>query len=98
MNGREHDGGVAGSGHVEPGCAEALAKLQDLIDGELPASSAPRIMAHLEACPPCGFEREAFERIKAAVASCGNYVDAESMQRLRTFASRVAEFVDDDPS
>jgi len=51
-------------------CAEALEKLYDFLDGELPEASGAEIAAHLEQCRECwpqfNFERLFLDRLAAA--------------------------------
>lgn len=72
-------------------CAEALEKLHPLLDGELTPEEARLVVAHLEACPPCGVEEDVYRRLKEAVAACGNGLDPAVVERLRAFADRLAE-------
>lgn len=54
-------------------CSEALDKLYDFLDGELPDASGKEIAAHLEQCRACwpqfNFERLFLDRL-AAVGEC----------------------------
>ena len=63
------------SGAVKPcDCAEALDKLYDFLDGELPDPSGDEIAAHLEQCRACwpqfNFERLFLDRLAAAGECC----------------------------
>jgi len=49
-------------------CEEALAKLFEYIDGELPDSDLMRIGEHLRDCPPCESERQINEKIRTLVS------------------------------
>ncbi len=51
-------------------CEEALDRLFEYIDGELPEADLKEIAEHLKACPPCEAERRIRERIKEMVARC----------------------------
>lgn len=54
-------------------CGEALEKLYDFLDGELPGASGEEIAAHLEQCRACwpqfNFERLFLDRL-AATGEC----------------------------
>lgn len=55
-------------------CGEALEKLYDFLDGELPDASGEEIAAHLEQCRACwpqlNFERLFLDRLAAAGERC----------------------------
>lgn len=71
------------------GCAEALNKVQSLLDEELDAVTAQRLLRHLEACDPCGREGEIYRELKATVSACGNGIDRATVERLRRFATQL---------
>lgn len=52
------------------GCEEALSKLYDFLDGELPGATQEEIAGHLERCRCCwpyfNFERLFLDRLAAA--------------------------------
>lgn len=52
-------------------CEEALDKLFEFIDHELPDEELARIGEHLEDCPPCEAERQINEKIKKLASQCG---------------------------
>ena len=79
-------------------CAEALAALQTLLDGELDRAAALDVGAHLEACLPCESEADAYRRLKQAVSCCGNDLDPDVLARLREFASALVETGSGSPS
>lgn len=49
-------------------CQEALDKLFEYIDGELPDSDLMRIGEHLKDCPPCEAEHKINEKIRVLVS------------------------------
>jgi len=49
-------------------CQEALDKLFEYIDGELPDSDLKRIGEHLKDCPPCEAEHQINEKIRLLVS------------------------------
>ncbi len=51
-------------------CEEALDRLFEFIDNELPPEELRRVGAHLKECTGCDAERKVNERIKSIVASC----------------------------
>jgi anti-sigma factor RsiW len=71
-------------------CHEVGELLQHFLDGQIDAERARRIEAHLEDCRRCGMEVETYERIKATLAAHRPEVPAESIERLREFAERLA--------
>lgn len=51
-------------------CEDALDKLFEFIDQELPDEELHRIGEHLHDCPPCEAELRINEKIKALTAQC----------------------------
>jgi mycothiol system anti-sigma-R factor len=51
-------------------CEEALDRLYEYIDNELPPEELRRVAEHLENCTNCDAERRVNERIKELVAGC----------------------------
>lgn len=86
-------------GRMPPGgmdCHEVAVLLQHYLDGHIDAERARRIERHLEECRRCGMEAEAYERIKSTLAAHRLELPAESVDRLRVFAGRLAD--DEDPT
>ncbi len=52
-------------------CEEALDRLFEFIDHELPEDELTRIGAHLKQCPPCEAEHQINEKIKSMVSRTG---------------------------
>ena len=72
-------------------CAQALASLQTLLDGELDHDTGTRILGHLEACPPCELEADFYRRLKRAITRCAGDLDPAVLARLERFADRVPD-------
>ena len=51
-------------------CEEALDRLYEYIDNELPPEELRRVGAHLQECSGCDAERRVNERIKEIVSAC----------------------------
>ncbi len=72
-------------------CADVIAEVWTLLDGECTAETREKLRDHLEKCPPClrlyGLE----ERIKSLIAmKCRGEVAPESLrERLRVEISRT---------
>lgn len=67
--------GAKGEGDGEPemlSCREALARLQEYVDGELPGLSHEQVEAHFEVCTRCyphlTLERTFRERVRTALS------------------------------
>ena len=54
-----------------PECEEALDRLFEYIDHELPEDEVHRIGEHLRSCPPCEAEHKINEKIKKLVNRTG---------------------------
>jgi anti-sigma factor (TIGR02949 family) len=55
--------------HGHLGCAEVIAEVWTLLDGECTAESREKLRRHLEACPECFKHYGLEERIKALIAT-----------------------------
>jgi anti-sigma factor (TIGR02949 family) len=75
------------SGHAVHGavnCEQALGKLFEFLDSELPEADADRIRAHLEYCEPCLAEYDVEEHVRALVRrSCSECPPVELHVRIR---------------
>ena len=71
-------------------CADVLDVLQSYIDGETDEDTARKVLAHLDACPPCERQSAVFIRIKASLSRRSKPIDPEVMQALTSFGERVA--------
>lgn len=80
-------------------CREAARWAEAYLDGELPAALWPDLEAHLHRCVACGTHLELAARIRAALAFAhsGDAEAPETLERLRTFAQRLADGSGSDP-
>ena len=71
--------------HNYLGCAEVIAEVWTLLDGECTPETRARLRSHLEACPECLKHYGLEERIKALIASkCqGERAPERLRERLR---------------
>ncbi|WP_062071695.1 mycothiol system anti-sigma-R factor [Demequina sediminicola] len=67
-------------------CSEALDRLFEYIDDELPADEVHRIGEHLKTCPPCEAEHQIKEKIKELTSHAGGE-RAPDQLRERVLAS-----------
>ena len=67
-------------------CDEALDRLFEFIDDELPDKELQRIGEHLKTCPPCEAEHRIKEKIKNLTALSGGDEAPEAL-RARVLAS-----------
>jgi len=61
-------------------CQEALDRLFEFIDHELPDEDLARIGAHLKECAPCEAEHQINEKIKRRVSLTGDDVAPEALR------------------
>ena len=70
--------------HSAVDCEEAIGKLFEFLDSELPEADADRIRAHLEYCEPCLAEYDVEEHVRALVRrSCAECAPVELHVRIR---------------
>jgi anti-sigma factor (TIGR02949 family) len=71
--------------HGDLGCAEVIAEVWTLLDGECTPETREKLRQHFEACPGCFQQYGLEERIKAVIATkCGGEKAPESLkERLR---------------
>jgi anti-sigma factor RsiW len=72
-------------------CREVVKVLQAYLDGQTDDTTTQRVARHLEACRRCGLEARTYREIKAALARRVPVVDELALERLRTFATTLAE-------
>jgi anti-sigma factor RsiW len=73
-------------------CMQATERIQQVVDGELPASRKTRILErHLVACRRCKGEVTAILELKAAIARVSCEADPEVVAKLETLARRLCE-------
>ncbi len=71
-----------GAGGVD--CGAVFAKLDLIIDRELPASELDRMQGHLEACLPCADRADFETRLRAIVRDrCVDEAPPELVSRIR---------------
>ena len=83
---------AAGHGsHVIPDCAEVIAEVWTLLDGECTAETREKLRNHLEKCPGCLRHYGLEERIKTLIArKCRGEKAPEGLrERLRLEISRT---------
>ena len=66
-------------------CVEALDRLYEYIDNELPPEDVRRVAEHLQNCTNCDAERRVNERIKEIVSGCPKEAAPEDL-RARVLA------------
>ena len=77
--------------HGGIGCAEVIAEVWTLLDGECTAETREKLRKHLEECPPCFQVYGLEERIKTLIGSkCRGEKAPEGLrERLRLEISRT---------
>ena len=77
--------------HGALGCAEVIAEVWTLLDGECTAATRERLRQHLEACPGCFQHYGLEERIKTLIATkCSGEKAPEGLrERLRLEIQRT---------
>ncbi|WP_421841584.1 mycothiol system anti-sigma-R factor [Mycobacterium sp.] len=74
----------ADGSHGDVGCAEVIAEVWTLLDGECTSDTRHRLRQHLEACPECFQHYGLEERIKALIAAkCSERAPEGLRERLR---------------
>ncbi len=77
-------------------CVKAYERVQEIVDGELPATKAARVLEHhLEQCPPCHQEAEMVRSLKQAIHRVSCEADAETVQRLEKLARQLCDRTDE---
>jgi mycothiol system anti-sigma-R factor len=76
---------------LKPECAELIAEVWRLLDGECEAEIRQKLLKHLEECPPCLQLKGLEERIKALIATkCRGEKAPEGLrERLRLEISQT---------
>ena len=65
----------------KPECEEALDRLFEYIDHELPDEEVHRIGEHLKTCPPCEAEHKINEKIKRLVNSAHHETAPDALRQ-----------------
>jgi len=71
-------------------CLQVARTLQRYLDGDLDDATRARVAGHLDVCRRCGLDERAYRDIKAALARRGTTIPDEPIERLRSFAARLA--------
>lgn len=71
-------------------CEEALDRLFEYIDDELPEDELRRIGAHLKTCPPCEAEHKIKEKIKNLTSLGGGEAAPEELRQRILVSIRSA--------
>lgn len=84
-------GSSGGESHAEADCAEVIAEVWTLLDGECTAETREKLRKHLEACPGCLRHYGLEERIKALIATkcSGEKAPDRLRERVRLEISRT---------
>jgi len=72
-------------------CHEVGRVLQSYLDDNVEPGFAGKIAAHLDECRKCGLEATTYIQIKDSLAETRPEVDADAMERLRRFGSRLTD-------
>ena len=73
-------------------CARAAARIQEIVDGEVPAGKAARVLErHIAECPPCQQEADALRNLKQAIARVSGHADPETVARLEAIARGLCQ-------
>jgi anti-sigma factor RsiW len=71
-------------------CMKVMRVLQSYLDGHTDEVTTRRVDNHLEACRRCGLEAATYRELKASLARRAPPVDANAVERLRTFGRDLA--------
>ncbi len=75
---------------AEKVCEEARRRIQEVVDGEVPAErERRRLERHVEECAPCGAEASTIREIKDALARVGGEPDANVKERLTELLDEI---------
>jgi mycothiol system anti-sigma-R factor len=87
----QDDSSADGGPRIKPECAEVIAEVWTLLDGECTPETREKLRKHLEECPPCFQLYGLEERIKALISTkCrGEKAPERLRERLRLEISRT---------
>ena len=90
-------GATASPHEPEPDCAEVIAEVWTLLDGECTAEDQAKLQRHLEQCPGCLRQYGVEERIKALIArKCsGERAPRRLYERVRLQISQTSIIIRD---
>ena len=71
-------------------CRQVGRLLQTYLDSELPNARAVLVADHLDACLRCGLEADSYRWLKAQLAGFATDPDQHQLERIRSFANRLA--------
>ena len=74
-----------------PECHRVRQVLQSYLDGELDASDATMVAAHLQHCDRCGIEASLYQQVKESLGRLHQPPDPDAVERLRRFAAEVPD-------
>ena len=73
-------------------CKKVADHLQEIVDHELPRGRALKhIEEHLDMCPPCAKEADAFRELKSAIARVSSDADEQCLTKLHELAQRLCD-------
>ena len=78
-------------------CRRVGEKLQAYLDGEVDDLTTRRIAHHLEDCRRCGMDLDVYTQIKASLQRRGVAVEADAVERLRSFSRQLSSAPDEAP-
>ena len=83
--------GLPAAGLLHPHCEDLAERIERFLDGELDASEARELDAHLDDCLPCTGERDLRSRIRELVREgCAERAPVELVDRVRARLHEVA--------
>lgn len=73
-------------------CARAAARIQEIVDGEVPPGKAAReLERHIAECPPCKQEAESLLILKQAIVRVSGHADPETVAKLEALARGLCQ-------
>jgi mycothiol system anti-sigma-R factor len=88
-SGDPHHGSHSGDHELHRSCRDALERMDEFVDGEIPTAESDEIASHLADCPPCMRMFALEQLLKALVArSCAD--SAPPQLRARVVANLLS--------
>jgi anti-sigma factor RsiW len=84
--------GTQGWRHRREGilCAKTVERIQEIVDGEIGATKAERILTkHLAACKSCNAHAEVIKELKIAIVRVSDDADPELVSTLEDLARKL---------